>query len=31
MKKMGIGVVGAGFIGKAHSVELSNMPKIFTD
>ena len=31
MKKMGIGVVGAGFMGKAHCVALSNMPKLFTD
>ena len=30
MKKMGIGVVGAGFMGKAHCVALSNMPKLFT-
>lgn len=31
MKKMKIGVVGAGFMGKAHCVALSNMPKLFTD
>ena len=31
MKKMGIGVVGSGFMGKAHCVALSNMPKLFTD
>lgn len=31
MKKMNIGVVGAGFMGKAHCVALANMPKLFTD
>lgn len=31
MKKMKVGVVGAGFMGKAHCVALSNMPKLFTD
>ena len=31
MKTKNIGVVGAGFMGKAHCVALSNMPKLFTD
>lgn len=31
MKKMNIGLVGAGFMGKAHMVAFSNMPKLFTD
>ena len=31
MKKMNVAVVGAGFMGKAHCVGLSNMPKLFTD
>ncbi|MCF0229593.1 MAG: Gfo/Idh/MocA family oxidoreductase [Parasporobacterium sp.] len=31
MKKMNVGVVGAGFMGKAHCVALSNMPKLFPD
>ncbi|SHE59552.1 Gfo/Idh/MocA family protein [Alkalibacter saccharofermentans] len=29
MKKLNIGLVGAGFMGKAHSVAFSNMPKFF--
>ena len=29
MKKMNIGLVGAGFMGKAHMVAFSNMPKLF--
>lgn len=31
MRTKNIGVVGAGFMGKAHCVALSNMPKLFTD
>ena len=31
MKKMNIGLVGAGFMGKAHMVAFSNMPKLFKD
>ena len=31
MKKMNIGLVGAGFMGKSHIVAFSNMPKLFTD
>ena len=31
MKKMNIGLIGAGFMGKAHMVAFSNMPKLFTD
>ena len=31
MKKMNIGLVGDGFMGKAHMVAFSNMPKLFTD
>ena len=31
MKKMNIGLVGAGFMGKAHCVAMSNMPKLFPD
>ena len=31
MKKMNVAVIGAGFMGKAHCVGLSNMPKLFTD
>lgn len=29
MKKLNIGLIGAGFMGKAHSVAYSNMPKFF--
>ncbi len=29
MKKLNIGLVGAGFMGKAHTVAFSNMPKFF--
>lgn len=29
MKKLNIGLVGAGFMGKAHTVGYSNMPKLF--
>lgn len=31
MKKMNIGLIGAGFMGKAHCVAMSNMPKLFPD
>ncbi|MEI3340711.1 MAG: Gfo/Idh/MocA family oxidoreductase [Eubacterium sp.] len=31
MKKMNVGLVGAGFMGKAHCVAMSNMPKLFPD
>ena len=31
MKKMNIAIVGAGFMGKAHCVAYSNMPKLFPD
>ena len=29
MKTINVGLIGAGFMGKAHSVALSNMPKLF--
>ena len=29
MKKLNVGLIGAGFMGKAHSVAYSNMPKFF--
>ena len=29
MKKINVGLVGAGFMGKAHTVALANMPKLF--
>lgn len=29
VKKLNVGLIGAGFMGKAHSVAYSNMPKIF--
>jgi predicted dehydrogenase len=29
MKKLNVGVIGAGFMGKAHVVGYSNMPKLF--
>ena len=29
MKKLNIGLIGAGFMGKAHTVAYSNMPKFF--
>lgn len=31
MKKMNVGLIGAGFMGKAHCVAMSNMPKLFPD
>lgn len=29
MKKLNVGLVGAGFMGKAHSIGYSDMPKYF--
>lgn len=29
MKKLNVGIIGAGFMGKAHTVGYSNMPKLF--
>ena len=29
MKKLNVGLIGAGFMGKAHVVGYSNMPKLF--
>lgn len=29
MKKLKVGLIGAGFMGKAHVVAYSNMPKFF--
>ena len=31
MKKMNIGVIGAGFMGKAHCVAYGDVPKLFPD